>query len=74
MFDLENDGVLSFAVPEKGAHAYGGDIYTMTVDQKQELLSKLHSLFPSIEFVKIKRLNDQSKHPVYHQEEEKTAE
>ncbi|OOE63843.1 hypothetical protein BZG20_15850, partial [Salinivibrio sp. IB868] len=62
VFDLENDGVLSFAVPEKGAHAYGGDIYTMTVDQKQELLSKLHSLFPSIEFVKIKRLNDQSKH------------
>ncbi|OOE77929.1 hypothetical protein BZG72_15995 [Salinivibrio sp. PR6] len=74
VFDLENEGVLSFAIPEKGAYAYYGDIYTMTVDQKQELLSKLHSLFPSIEFVKIKRLNDQSKHPVYHQEEEKATE
>ncbi|OOE79336.1 hypothetical protein BZG72_14185 [Salinivibrio sp. PR6] len=74
VFDLENDGILSFAVPEKGAHAYGGDIYTMTVDQKQELLSTLRSLFPRIEFVKIKRLNDQSKHPVYQQEEEKATE
>jgi hypothetical protein len=74
VFDLENDGVLSFAIPEKGAYAYYGDIFTNTLDQKQELLSTLRSLFPSIEFVKIKRLKDQYKHPVYQQEEEKTAE
>ncbi|OOE78024.1 hypothetical protein BZG72_15940, partial [Salinivibrio sp. PR6] len=40
VFDLENDGVLSFAVPEKGVYAYYGNIYTMTFDQKQNLLSK----------------------------------
>ncbi|OOE79333.1 hypothetical protein BZG72_14170 [Salinivibrio sp. PR6] len=74
VFDLENDGVLSFAIPEKGAYAYYGDIFTNTLDQKQELLSTLRSLFPSIEFVKIKRLKDQYKHPVYQQEEEKVAE
>jgi len=74
MFDLENDGVLSFAIPEKGAYAYYGDIFTNTLDQKQELLSTLRSLFPRIEFVKIKRLKEQYKHPVYQQEEEKAAE
>ncbi len=74
VFDLENDGVFSFAIPEKGAYAYYGDIFTNTLDQKQELLATLRSLFPSIEFVKIKRLKDQYKHPVYQQEEEKAAE
>ncbi|WP_131825353.1 hypothetical protein [Salinivibrio sp. IB868] len=74
VFDLENDGVLSFAIPEKGAYAYYGDIFTNTLYQKQELLSTLCSLFPSIEFVKIKRLKEQYKHPIYQQEEEKTAE
>ncbi|OOE92404.1 hypothetical protein BZG76_07635 [Salinivibrio sp. AR647] len=74
VFDLENDGVLSFAIPEKGAYAYYGDIFTATLDQKQELLATLRSLFPRIEFVKIKRLKDQYKHPVYQQEEEKSAE
>ncbi|QIR07488.1 hypothetical protein [Salinivibrio costicola] len=74
VFDLENDGVLSFAIPEKGAYAYYGDIFTNTLDQKQELLATLRSLFPRIEFVKIKRLKDQYKHPVYQQEEEKAAE
>jgi hypothetical protein len=74
MFDLENDGVLSFAIPEKGAYAYYGDIFTNTLDQKQELLSTLRSLFSSIEFVKIKRLKEQYKHPVYQQEEEKATE
>ncbi|QIR07490.1 hypothetical protein [Salinivibrio costicola] len=74
VFDLENDGVLSFEAAEQDVHAYGGDIYTMTVDQKQELLATLRSLFPSIEFVKIKRLKDQYKHPVYQQEEEKATE
>lgn len=74
VFDLENDGVLSFEAAEQDVHAYGGDIYTMTIDQKQELLATLRSLFPRIEFVKIKRLKDQYKHPVYQQEEEKAAE
>ncbi|WP_241829541.1 hypothetical protein [Salinivibrio sp. IB868] len=74
VFDLENDGVLSFAVPAKGVYAYYGNIYTMTFDQKQKLLSKLRLLFPNVEFVKIKRLKDKSKHPVYHQEEESATE
>ncbi|OOF25483.1 hypothetical protein [Salinivibrio sp. IB872] len=74
VFDLENDGVLSFEAAEQDVHAYGGDIYTMTIDQKQELLSTLRSLFPRIEFVKIKRLKEQYKHPVYQQEEEKATE
>ncbi|OOE91328.1 hypothetical protein [Salinivibrio sp. AR640] len=73
VFDLESDGVFSFAIPEKGAYAYYGDIFTATLDQKQELLATLRSLFPRIEFVKIKRLKDQYKHPVYQQEEEKAA-
>ncbi|OOE65135.1 hypothetical protein BZG20_13590 [Salinivibrio sp. IB868] len=74
VFDLENDGVLSFVVPEKGVYAYYGNIYTKTFEQKQKLLSKLRLLFPNVEFVKIKRLKDKSKHPVYQQEEEKAAE
>ncbi|OOE95415.1 hypothetical protein BZG78_15005 [Salinivibrio sp. MA351] len=74
VFDLENHGVLSFEAAEQDVHAYGGDIYTMTIDQKQELLATLRSLFPSIEFVKIKRLKDQYKHPIYQQEEESAAE
>ncbi|OOE78022.1 hypothetical protein BZG72_15930 [Salinivibrio sp. PR6] len=74
VFDLENDGVLSFEALEQDVHAYGGNVFTTTLDQKQELLSTLRSLFPRIEFVKIKRLKDQYKHPVYHQEEEKATE
>ncbi|OOF25488.1 hypothetical protein [Salinivibrio sp. IB872] len=73
VFDLENDGVLSLEAAEQDVHAYGGNVFTTTLDQKQELLSTLRSLFPSIEFVKIKRLKDQYKHPVYQQEEEKAA-
>ncbi|OOF25668.1 hypothetical protein BZJ19_08530 [Salinivibrio proteolyticus] len=74
VFDLENDGVLSLEAAEQDVHAYGGNIFTTTLDQKQELLSTLRSLFPCIEFVKIKRLKDKYKHPVYQQEEEKAAE
>jgi len=74
VFDLENDGVLSLEAAEQDVHAYGGNVFTTTLDQKQELLSTLRSLFPSIEFVKIKRLKDKYKHPVYQQEEEKAAE
>ncbi|PMM06376.1 hypothetical protein BCT63_06540 [Vibrio kanaloae] len=72
-FNLMNDGVISFAVPEKGAHAFSGDIY-ISPEQKEGLLSHLRSIFPNIEVVKIKRLNDQYKHPVYQQVEESATE
>jgi len=68
VFNLMDDGVVSFAVPEKDAHAYSGDIFT-SLEQKEELLSHLRSIFPNIEVVKIKRLNEQYKHPVYQQDE-----
>ena len=68
-FNLVNNSVVSFAIPEKGAHAYSADIY-ISIEQKEALLNYLRSLFPSIEVVKIKRLNDQYKHPVYQQDEE----
>ncbi|OOE78021.1 hypothetical protein BZG72_15925 [Salinivibrio sp. PR6] len=74
VFDLESDGVLSFEALEQDVHAYGGNVFTTTLDQKRELLAKLHLLFPGIEFVKIKRLKDKYKHPVYQQEEEKEIE
>ena len=69
VFHIINDGVVSLAIPEKGAYGYIGDIYTQTLEQKAELLSHLKSLFPEMEMVKIKRLNDQYKHPVYQQDE-----
>ncbi|MCG9727872.1 hypothetical protein [Vibrio brasiliensis] len=72
-FNLINDGVMSFAVPEKGAHAFSGDIY-ISPEQKEVLLSHLWSIFPNLEVVKIKRLNDQYKHPVYQQSEETSQE
>ncbi|MGY2572296.1 hypothetical protein [Vibrio sp. C8] len=68
VFNLMDDGVVSFAVPEKDAHAYSGDIFT-SLEQKEELLTHLRSIFPNIEVVKIKRLNEQYKHPVYQQDE-----
>ena len=69
VFHIINDGVVSLAIPEKGAYGYIGDIYTQTLEQKVELLSHLKLLFPEMEIVKIKRLNDQYKHPVYQQDE-----
>nr|WP_236733650.1 hypothetical protein [Aliivibrio fischeri] len=69
VFHIMNDGVVSLAIPEKGAYGYIGDIYTQTLEQKAELLSHLKLLFPEMEIVKIKRLNDQYKHPVYQQDE-----
>jgi hypothetical protein len=72
-FNLTNDGVMSFAIPEKGAHAFSGDIY-ISPEQKEVLLSHLRSIFPKIEVVEIKRLNDQYKHPVYQQDEESATE
>ncbi|OOE85602.1 hypothetical protein BZG73_08230 [Salinivibrio siamensis] len=74
VFDLENDCVLSFEALEQDVHAYGGNVFTTTLDQKKELLSILRSLFPSVELVKIQRFKDKYKHPVYHQEEEKATE
>ena len=68
VFNLTNDGVMSFAVPEKGVHAFFGDIY-ISSEQKEVLLAYLKKTFPSIEIVKIKRLNDQYKHPVYQRDE-----
>jgi hypothetical protein len=72
-FNLTNDGVMSFAIPEKGAHAFSGDIY-ISPEQKEALLFHLRSIFPKIEVVEIKRLNDQYKHPVYQQDEESATE
>ncbi|MGD8115285.1 hypothetical protein [Vibrio sp. TRT 29B02] len=72
-FNLTNDGVMSFAVSEKGVHAFSGDIY-ISLEQKEELLAYLKKTFPNIEIVKIKRLNDQYKHPVYQQDEESATE
>ncbi|NIY85413.1 hypothetical protein [Vibrio hepatarius] len=72
-FNLVNNSVVSFAIPEKGAHAYSADIY-ISLEQKEALLNYLRSLFPSIEVVKIKRLNDQYKHPVYQRDEEEAVE
>ncbi|WP_394134739.1 hypothetical protein [Aliivibrio fischeri] len=69
VFNVMNDSVLSLSVPGKGGFEYVGDIYTQTLEQKAELLSHLKSLFPEMEMVKIKRLNDQYKHPVYQQDE-----
>ncbi len=69
VFNLMDDGVVSFATPEKGAHAYSGDIFT-SLEQKEELLFHLRLIFPNIEVVKIKRLNDQYTHTVYQQDEE----
>ncbi len=73
-FDLINNVVISFVIPEKGMHAFSGDVYISTLKQKEELLSHLKSMFPHMEIVKIKRLNHQYKHPVYNQDEDATAE
>ncbi len=69
VFHIRNDGVVSFTIPEKGKLQYEGLVYTSTLEEKAELLSHLKLLFPEMEIVKIKRLNDQYKHPVYQQDE-----
>ena len=69
VFHIRNDGVVSFTIPEKGKLQYKGLVYTSTLEEKAELLSHLKLLFPEMEIVKIKRLNDQYKHPVYQQDE-----
>ncbi|MGD8231911.1 hypothetical protein [Vibrio sp. TRT 1302] len=67
-FNLINDGVVSFTTPDIGTLAYSGDIFIFPA-QKEELLTYLKKTFPNIEIVKIKRLNDQYKHPVYQRDE-----
>ncbi|WGW00133.1 hypothetical protein QF117_19960 [Vibrio sp. YMD68] len=74
LFSLINDNVLSFTIPEKGQMQYKGLIFTSTLEEKQALLNHLHSLFHELEVIKIKRLNDQYKHPVYQQDEETATE
>jgi hypothetical protein len=69
VFNVMNDSVLSLSVPGKGGFEYVGDIYTPTLEKKAELLTHLISLFPEMEVVKIKRLNDKYKHPIYQQDE-----
>ncbi|WP_255310661.1 hypothetical protein [Aliivibrio sp. 1S128] len=69
VFHIMNDGVVSFTIPEKGKLQYKGLVYTSTLEERMELLTNLQSLFPEIEMVKIKRLNDQYKHPIYQQDE-----
>nr|AKN36816.1 hypothetical protein [Vibrio sp. FF_307] len=70
VFNIMNDNVISFTIPEKGQMQYKGLIFTLTLEEKQMLLNRLHSLFHDLEVVKIKRLNDQFKHPIYQQDEE----
>ena len=69
VFHIMNDGVVSFTIPEKGKLQYKGLVYTSTLEERMELLTNLQSLFPEMEMVKIKRLNDQYKHPIYQQDE-----
>ncbi len=73
-FNLVNDVVVSFTTPEKGTLAYSGDIFISTFEQKEELFAHLKSIFPNIEVIEIKRLNDQYKHPIYQQDEGEVVE
>ncbi|NIY85414.1 hypothetical protein [Vibrio hepatarius] len=74
VFNLVNDVVVSFTTPEKGTLAYSGDIFISTFEQKEELFAHLKSIFPNIEVIEIKRLNDQYKHSIYQQDEEEVVE
>ncbi len=74
LFNLINDNVLSFTVPEKGQMQYKGLIFTSNQQEKEELLNHIRSLFHDIEIVQIKRRNDQYKHLIYQQDEEEVVE
>ncbi|MEF1286016.1 hypothetical protein QTN94_19390 [Vibrio sp. M250220] len=74
VFNLINDNVLSFTIPEKGQMGYKGLIFTSTLEEKQALLNNLYSLFHELEVIKIKRLNDQFKHSIYQRDEESATE
>ncbi len=69
VFDLIGDYVLSFTIPGRGQMQYKGLVFISNQQQKEELLSNLKSIFPDIEVIKIKRLNDQYKHAIYQQKE-----
>jgi hypothetical protein len=74
LFDLINDNVLSFTIPEKDNLEYKRRVYTQTYEEKLTVINHLYTLFPNLEVIKINRANDQYKHPIYQQEEESAAE
>ncbi|OOE95417.1 hypothetical protein BZG78_15015 [Salinivibrio sp. MA351] len=74
LFDLANDNVLSFTIPEKDNLEYKRRVYTQTYEEKLTVINHLYTLFPNLEVIKINRANDQYKHPIYQQEEESAAE
>jgi hypothetical protein len=74
LFDLINDNVLSFTIPEKDNLEYKRRVYTQTYEEKLTVINHLYTIFPNLEVIKINRANDQYKHPIYQQEEESAAE
>ncbi|OOE63841.1 hypothetical protein BZG20_15840, partial [Salinivibrio sp. IB868] len=74
LFDLINDNVLSFTIPEKENLEYKRRVYTQTYEEKLTVVNHLYTLFPNLEVIKINRANDQYKHSIYQQEEESAAE
>ncbi|WP_077667270.1 hypothetical protein, partial [Salinivibrio sp. PR6] len=74
LFDLINDNVLSFTIPEKDNLEYKRRVYTQTYEEKLTAVNHLYTLFPNLEVIKINRANDQYKHSIYQQEEESAAE
>ncbi|OOE54254.1 hypothetical protein [Salinivibrio kushneri] len=74
LFDLINDNVLSFTIPEKDNLEYKRRVYTQTYEEKLTVVNHLYTLFPNLEVIKINRANDQYKHPIYQQEEESATE
>lgn len=74
VFNVIDDVVLSLSIPGKDGFEYVGNIFTMTLEQKTELLAQLKLLFPEIEVIEIKRLNEKYKHPIYQRNEEEVVE
>ncbi len=70
VFNVIDDVVLSLSIPGKDGFEYVGNIFTMTLEQKTELLAQLKLFFPEIEVIEIKRLNEKYKHPIYQRDEE----
>ncbi|WP_171386740.1 hypothetical protein, partial [Vibrio hepatarius] len=74
VFNVIDDVVLSLSIPGKDGFEYVGNIFTMTLEQKTELLAQLKLFFPEIEVIEIKRLNEKYKHPIYQRDEEEVVE
>ncbi len=74
VFNVIDDVVLSLSTPGKDGFEYVGNIFTMTLEQKTELLAQLKLFFPEIEVIEIKRLNEKYKHPIYQRDEEEVVE